>query len=107
PVLSHPPSPPEIYPLALHDALPIFRGGRAQRQEDLVAAVQAHAGGADHVLDGALLRHLFGLLTSVAAPEMGATAQIITPSPELEDRKSTRLNSSHVKISYAVFCLKK
>src|SRR5690606_39759215 len=24
-----------------------------------------------------------------------------------EDRKSTRLNSSHVKISYAVFCLKK
>src|SRR5436309_5883375 len=26
---------------------------------------------------------------------------------EKEDRKSTRLNSSHVKISYAVFCLKK
>src|SRR5215475_14689627 len=29
-----------------------------------------------------------------------------TPEPE-QDRKSTRLNSSHVKISYAVFCLKK
>src|SRR5437870_10607585 len=27
--------------------------------------------------------------------------------PEKEDRKSTRLNSSHVAISYAVFCLKK
>src|SRR5690606_41655202 len=27
--------------------------------------------------------------------------------PGFEDRKSTRLNSSHVKISYAVFCLKK
>src|SRR5690606_40554658 len=27
--------------------------------------------------------------------------------PGLQDRKSTRLNSSHVKISYAVFCLKK
>src|SRR5690606_41633043 len=27
--------------------------------------------------------------------------------PLVEDRKSTRLNSSHVKISYAVFCLKK
>src|SRR3712207_7812646 len=26
---------------------------------------------------------------------------------DLEDRKSTRLNSSHVKISYALFCLKK
>src|SRR5690606_40383354 len=31
--------------------------------------------------------------------------QILTPGSE--DRKSTRLNSSHVKISYAVFCLKK
>src|SRR5436309_3160910 len=29
------------------------------------------------------------------------------PSPRRRDRKSTRLNSSHVKISYAVFCLKK
>src|SRR5207302_4573986 len=30
------------------------------------------------------------------------------PGPvEVQDRKSTRLNSSHVKISYAVFCLKK
>src|SRR5690554_7772757 len=27
--------------------------------------------------------------------------------PQVEDRKSTRLNSSHVRISYAVFCLKK
>src|SRR5690349_9249359 len=29
------------------------------------------------------------------------------PHPEARDRKSTRLNSSHVEISYAVFCLKK
>src|SRR5437868_14978872 len=29
------------------------------------------------------------------------------PEPEYRDRKSTRLNSSHVSISYAVFCLKK
>src|SRR5690606_40028013 len=29
------------------------------------------------------------------------------PEPPAQDRKSTRLNSSHVKISYAVFCLKK
>src|SRR5438874_6345904 len=28
-------------------------------------------------------------------------------SPAVRDRKSTRLNSSHVEISYAVFCLKK
>src|SRR5690554_7120296 len=30
-----------------------------------------------------------------------------TPYPAILDRKSTRLNSSHVRISYAVFCLKK
>src|SRR5438132_3195910 len=30
-----------------------------------------------------------------------------TPVPVLQDRKSTRLNSSHTVISYAVFCLKK
>src|SRR5690349_23433748 len=30
-----------------------------------------------------------------------------SPAPALRDRKSTRLNSSHVEISYAVFCLKK
>src|SRR5690606_41078215 len=31
----------------------------------------------------------------------------VLPALYSEDRKSTRLNSSHVKISYAVFCLKK
>src|SRR5690606_40106544 len=31
----------------------------------------------------------------------------ITQATQAQDRKSTRLNSSHVKISYAVFCLKK
>src|SRR5256885_4820541 len=30
-----------------------------------------------------------------------------SPTPESADRKSTRLNSSHLEISYAVFCLKK
>src|SRR5690625_6968249 len=40
------------------------------------------------------------LLTSIAMEELGL-AHII------KDRKSTRLNSSHVAISYAVFCLKK
>src|SRR5690606_41257619 len=36
-----------------------------------------------------------------------ATARIELYVTEGRDRKSTRLNSSHVKISYAVFCLKK
>src|SRR5205807_10174083 len=34
-------------------------------------------------------------------------ALVLRAVPELEDRKSTRLNSSHLVISYAVFCLKK
>src|SRR5690348_18204928 len=32
---------------------------------------------------------------------------IVPPNTQLTDRKSTRLNSSHPSISYAVFCLKK
>src|SRR5256885_4595068 len=35
------------------------------------------------------------------------TEQLLTSSPPSADRKSTRLNSSHLVISYAVFCLKK
>src|SRR5436309_7718523 len=37
----------------------------------------------------------------------GAPPRPLDGRPEPRDRKSTRLNSSHVKISYAVFCLKK
>src|SRR5690606_40809567 len=40
------------------------------------------------------------------AAEVGAPA-LVDRVLVLQDRKSTRLNSSHVKISYAVFCLKK
>src|SRR5690606_40332120 len=42
---------------------------------------------------------------STAGARRGPTAHWMTG--RWEDRKSTRLNSSHVKISYAVFCLKK
>src|SRR2546430_12938850 len=38
--------------------------------------------------------------------ELGCVIPVIPPDPD-EDRKSTRLNSSHSQISYAVFCLKK
>src|SRR5207302_11073596 len=37
----------------------------------------------------------------------GGPDRVLRPHRNREDRKSTRLNSSHVKISYAVFCLKK
>src|SRR5690606_41538803 len=62
------------------------------------------------VLDGLRIDHPDGLRDPqeyfdrlrAAAPDAWIVAEKI-----LEDRKSTRLNSSHVKISYAVFCLKK
>src|SRR5207302_8552550 len=44
---------------------------------------------------------------SVVPPPGALSAQIRPPWASRIDRKSTRLNSSHVKISYAVFCLKK
>src|SRR5690554_7370555 len=53
-----------------------------------------------------------GLQTLSKLREIGVTSRIVmlTVSDSdvdvLEDRKSTRLNSSHVRISYAVFCLK-
>src|SRR5207244_12556032 len=45
--------------------------------------------------------------TTIVAPLQGATEPMPTALPERPDRKSTRLNSSHQIISYAVFCLKK
>src|SRR5205814_3755814 len=51
--------------------------------------------------------HEWGTFTSIAT-ETGAPSRWapLTGAPDL-DRKSTRLNSSHLGISYAVFCLKK
>src|SRR2546430_13718154 len=58
-------------------------------------------GGAD--ISGDLHRVAAGLLVDQHQNRVAATR---CRSPEI-DRKSTRLNSSHSQISYAVFCLKK
>src|SRR5690554_7346271 len=84
----------EIYTLSLHDALPIFHAIEARlyrgqrRLGALVALGNALAG------LGVGLAMLLALWLAAGAWEAG-------------DRKSTRLNSSHVRTSYAVFCLKK
>src|SRR5690554_7639046 len=44
---------------------------------------------------------------ALLAEQPTVAAQLVQGSAEELDRKSTRLNSSHVRISYAVFCLKK
>src|SRR5690606_40228147 len=92
--------------LSLHDALPILvmRDGDAdQRMHEDVAGVQeslqvAHQVG--HML--VVGRHEHGIFQADPDPVLAETELA-----GLLDRKSTRLNSSHVKISYAVFCLKK
>src|SRR5690606_39729173 len=48
-----------------------------------------------------------GVGCSFEAELQGSEVVRMTPYKGGKDRKSTRLNSSHVKISYAVFCLKK
>src|SRR5690606_42136126 len=47
------------------------------------------------------------LAPNLAAANHGMARVLDARGRTAEDRKSTRLNSSHVKISYAVFCLKK
>src|SRR5437899_8091652 len=74
----------EIYTLSLHDALPISREASAQ-------ATTSHA-----------LRHR----RRPAHRRQRLLPRRLGHQPLL-DRKSTRLNSSHLGISYAVFCLKK
>src|SRR5207302_2946970 len=47
------------------------------------------------------------LVITEAGTKRRASLHVLIGEDGLRDRKSTRLNSSHVKISYAVFCLKK
>src|SRR5438045_7474167 len=79
-------SPPETSTLSLHDALPIYQGrslGDGGPRNRRRRSGQRDQGRHLHRRRGPVRRAL------------------------REDRKSTRLNSSHLGISYAVFCLKK
>src|SRR5438477_11454143 len=70
----------QLYTLSLHDALPISAGAHELDTGGGARGGDLAAAGANR------------------APQR---------SPAARDRKSTRLNSSHMSISYAVFCLKK
>src|SRR5206468_11690821 len=98
PVLSLPPPPPPPYTLSLHDALPIFRrrasAGRRSRRRSTPPASRARPDSA------AAGRALLSRSSHARSRARAARAR-------RADRKSTRLNSSHDQISYAVFCLKK
>src|SRR5690606_40664003 len=92
---------PEIYTLSLHDALPISLLRPAGPAGDAVARVAGTPRAAAH--RGAPRRSRRH--PSVRGRTSGSRRHGLRRARG--DRKSTRLNSSHVKISYAVFCLKK
>src|SRR5690606_41741590 len=94
PFASHHTATTESYTLSLHDALPI-----SEQHEDVrdpVLARMIHV--ADERLDIRVRREVRG---------HDEDRDRVQQDQRRIDRKSTRLNSSHVKISYAVFCLKK
>src|SRR5207253_8118234 len=100
-------APTSIYTLSLHDALPICELlTKAHGEIDSFRFDGASASAAE-VLDEC---RTFGLMRQQKLVIVD-NADALLKSPEdvegaAPDRKSTRLNSSHVAISYAVFCLK-
>src|SRR5699024_12626206 len=83
-----PPPPTDIYTLSLHDALPICM---SQNDWSSSRSPQSSTGSS----------------TAPSGSRGSTVATTPSSSSRRQDRKSTRLNSSHVSISYAVFCLKK
>src|SRR5207253_11398646 len=94
-------------PLSLHDALPVSCAPRGPGR-----AVQDPRGGARRAPARARLRCRArrvrgGRTRRGGGPRGGLRRRPAAVDAVAQDRKSTRLNSSHVAISYAVFCLKK
>src|SRR5207302_3094734 len=103
---THPP-PTEIHTLSLHDALPIF--GKTAEEIEYALSEEIHSFNCESEAE-------LALIDSLAARRGVRASFSLRVNPDVDakthpyistglDRKSTRLNSSHVKISYAVFCL--
>src|SRR5688572_31273809 len=88
-------APTEIYTLSLHDALPILLDYIARHRKQIVQAERYPDVRRRSVIELAERSNYW--------PEHASQISKLATS----DRKSTRLNSSHSQISYAVFCLKK
>src|SRR5690606_40117281 len=98
--------PTDIHTLSLHDALPISGSVVMANRIMTMLTLMTTAKNATVVI-------------RTKRPVMGRAVELVAAMIEFRrygrtkwsvadaDRKSTRLNSSHVKISYAVFCLKK
>src|SRR5699024_11937712 len=98
------PPPTDLHTLSLHDALPIF--GVSGKRCGITRYINN--------LLGCQLMYTSYCCTTRAGTRRIKNYRINLPAIQptagdwrIRDRKSTRLNSSHVSISYAVFCLKK
>src|SRR5256886_12631639 len=95
-------APPEIYPLPLHDALPIYGSSAA-------TPPGARMIPAPIVLPTITATPNATPSTCSSRPRDATVVLDTAETADMEagfgDRKSTRLNSSHSQISYAVFCL--
>src|SRR2546421_6552938 len=101
------PATTEIYPLPLHDALPISR----RRARLRASGVRAPGDALGHPRRTVVIEAVAPAVDGGRYPvkrEVGAVLEVTADvfKEGHEDRKSTRLNSSHDQISYAVFCLK-
>src|SRR5688500_19405556 len=87
----------DIYTLSLHDALPIFENALPP---GFIVEVPLHG----FAEAGGVI--LFWRPAELALDLAGVNGVPQVMAGTVRDRKSTRLNSSHLVISYAVFCLK-
>src|SRR5206468_13021533 len=100
------PPPPRTCTLSLHDALPISfqsapeRLAQAARDTEDKLATRLYAGASGPV-------SAFFTASGGTVDNKPLTVDNLSAALTTIDRKSTRLNSSHDQISYAVFCLKK
>src|SRR5690606_40264185 len=101
-LFAHATAPTALYTLSLHDALPIWL--RIDDPETGPINIS-------YIIEDWGNKRL--RITQIEYEDRKSKALMLGDEDEIEitdndiDRKSTRLNSSHVKISYAVFCLKK
>src|SRR5205807_8169115 len=103
----HSPPPTEIYTLSLHDALPISWHGSS----GLLAPREGSRLAADHraiaarpVCPRCSCQSRRASRAGPVSEPLPLSAAPLCRSAPRRDRKSTRLNSSHLVISYAVFC---
>src|SRR5207247_8190855 len=99
--------PSASYPLSLHDALPIFP--EAQVDRFMMKVVVGYPTEMDEfVIVERMTGHLSPVVPVMTTDRLIALQrevdEVFVDPTLMEDRKSTRLNSSHEWISYAVFC---